>query len=400
MKLKTLILVTIALAIVTMAGYYIRNASLTTPQDDPLVGTQVVDPDILPDIKRIEISKGNDATILEVDATGNWVVRTLYNLPADFPKLNTLVRNLIEAKVQRKITSREDRLERLDLNQGVIKLMSDEENSLFEISFGKSLSGGKAFTFGKEKTAYLASTSPFVDASSNNWAVKTLYEFQSDDVAGIQFSLNDESWGIRRDDKDKDFVSTLPVDVKTPKQSAITSLINRFTNLRFTEVSPRAEEESKPVWQEAQENTRSLKFTLFSGETVTVKMSQWEPPEPEGEDAPASTEPSVTYLHISSSKADHSINSLMNRLAFKASSYTFDGIPVEISEVADLPEPEDTPPPPQETDASEEHASSQPEIKQHIDGNSVIFEVTPGEKAESDTTGDDTATTPSIPPDN
>ena len=409
-------IVAACLAVATSVGYYIRNASLNTPEDDPLVGTKVFDQEILKDVKRIEISKGSDQAVVEMDASGAWVVRTLYDLPADFNKLNTLVRDLVEANISRKITAREDRLDRLDLTQGTLKLMSDSDNSLFDITFGKSISGGKAFVYENEKTAYLSSESPYIDADPSNWAVKTLYEFQSDDVAGIQFSLEDGDWGVRRDDKDKDFVSTLPVDARTPKQSAITSLIGRFTNLRFTEVAERAAEEAKQTWKDAQENVRSLKFTLFSGETITVKMSQWEPPEPaEGEEAPTSTEPSVTYLHLSSSQTDHAINGLMDRLAFQASSYTFTGIPVEISEVADLPEEEaqeetptepavGAPPPPsiilpgQDADTNAEvpaegseqiSDTNQPEIKQHIDGNSVIFEVIPPKKE-----GEEGETTP------
>lgn len=386
MKLRTLIIVAVALAVVTLAGYKIRNASLTTPEDDPLIGTKLMDQNILADVKRVEIAKQDSKVVLGQEGDG-WVVHTLYDLPADFSKLNTLIRDLTDATIERKITAREDRLERLDLNQGTVKLMSGPDETLFEITFGKTLSGGKSFLFGREKTAYLSSESPYIDATSNNWAVKTLYEFEADEVAGLQFFLEDETWGVRRDDKDSEFVSTQPADERTPKQSEITSLINRFTNLRFTEVSERAAAEATDKWKEAQDNSRSLKITLFSGETVTVEMSQWEPPEPEGEDTPASTEPSVTYLHISSSKAGHPINALMDRLAFQASSYTFSGIPVEIDEVADLPEPQEpeattTP----ETGETGETPSNQPEVKQHIDGNSVIFEVTPPNQEEEQAT--------------
>jgi hypothetical protein len=381
MKLRTLIIVTVTLAVVTIAGCYIRNASLTTPQDDPLVGTSLLEQEVLKDIHRIEIKKTDSDAILEISDTGDWVVRSLYDLPADFAKLNTLIRDITSAKVQRKITSREDRIERLDLTQGTVKLMTGADDVVFEVTYGKSLSGGgRAFVFGREKTAYQSSTSPFIDANSNNWAVKTLYQFEADEVAGIQFSLTGETWGVRRDDKDKDFISTVPADVRIPKNAAIKSLLNRFTNLRFLEVSERATEQDKEIWRNAQENTRTIKFTFFSGETVTVKMSQWSPPEPEGEEeAPPSSGTETTYLHISSSQADHPINGIMDRLAFTASSYSFSGIPVELSEVADFPEPE--------TETTEDGTSvsvpqentnpGQPEIKQHIDGNSVIFEVTP-----------------------
>lgn len=422
MKLRTLVIVAASLAVATSVGYYIRNASLVTPEDDPLIGTKVFDQDILKDVNRVEIAKGGEQVVVELEGSGNWVVRTLYDLPADFAKLNTLIRDLVESDISRKITAREDRLERLDLTQGTLKLMSGPGNSLFEITYGKSINNGKAFVFGHEKTAYLSSESPYIDASSSNWATKTLYEFQADEVAGIQFSLEDGDWGVRRDDKDKDFVSTLPVDVRVPKQSEITSLIGRFTNLRFTEVAERAVEEETQTWKDAQKNTRSLKFTLFSGETITVEMSQPLPPEPaEGEEAPASTPPSVTYLNLSSSQADHEINGMMSRLAFQASSYSFTGIPVEISEVADLPAEEvkaeannatqiapasgnihtqsieETVETAVEAEAKD---PNQPEIKQHIDGKSVIFEVIPPKKEGEEEKGEEEEATPKSPEEN
>lgn len=386
MKLRTLIIVAVALAIVTMAGYYIRNASLITPEDDPLVGTKILDSGILAGVKRIEISKDGSKAILESTGESGWVVRSLYDLPADFAKLNTLVRSLVDATIVRKITSREDRMARLDLTQGTVKLMSGPEKTLLDITFGKSLSdSGKAFILGRGKTAFQASTSPNADANSNNWAVKTLYEFKADDVAGIQFFLSEDTWGVRRDDKDKDFVSTIPVDKHAPKQSAIKSLINRFTNLRFVEVSERPTEQATETWKAAQENVRTIKFTLFSGEIITIKMSQYEPPKPEGDAvAPNSGPSSATYINISDSKTEHPINKLMNRLAFKASSYTYTGIPKEFSEVADIPEPEAA----KETATQPAQAENpgQPEIKQHVDGNSVIFEVNQPKKEEAGTT--------------
>ena len=119
-------------------------------------------------------------------------------------------------------------------------------------------------------------------------------------------------------------------------------------------------------------------------------MTQWSPPEPEegDETAPAPTEPETTYLHISSSQTDHPINGIMDRLAFTASSYTFSGIPVDIGEIADLPEPE-TEEMQNETEdpqANSSDDSTQPQIKQHIDGNSVIFEVTPPNQEETEET--------------
>ncbi len=382
MKLRTLIIVTVALAVVTIVGYYIRNASLTTPQDDPLVGTSLIDQDVLKDVNRIEITKPDSEVILEIGDNQEWIVRSLYDLPVDFNKLNTMVRDITSATIQRKITSREDRMERLDLNQGTIKLKTGEEDTVFEATYGKSLSnGGKAFVFAREKTAYQSSTSPMIDANPSNWAIKTLYEFEADEVAGIQFSLVDETWGVRRDDKEKEFVSTIPADIRTPKDSEIKSLLARFTNLRFLEVSERPVEQAKKIWQDAQNNQRTLKLTFFSGETITIKMTQWSPPEPEeGDDTPpAPTEPETTYLHISSSQTDHPINGIMDRLAFTASSYTFSGIPVDIGEVADLPEPEteEVQDEPEDPQAISNDDSNQPQIKQHIDGNSVIFEVTP-----------------------
>lgn len=363
MKIGSLLITVIVLAILTIAGYMLRNSSLRSPVEDPRVGQPLLEREALAQLETIEISKDGDRVELQADEEGEWVVRTLYDLPVDFGKLSTFVQNIVEANIGRRITALPDRLERLDLDRGRVRLTSADGDFLLDITYGKSLpGGGTAFLLDQENTAYQATASPFLDANSTNWAAKTLYEFEADDVAGIQFFLADESWGVRREDKDKDFVSTTPSDERTPKQSEITSVINQFSNLRFTQVKERDEVEATEEWKGAQNNARSLRFTLFSGESITVKMSRYEPPPSEDEEEPTtSTAGQVTYLRISSSRADHPINRFMDELNFEASSYTFDNIPTEISELADLPE---EPEPPEEVieEGIAETESSPPEV--------------------------------------
>ncbi len=362
MKIGSLLITVIVLAILTIAGYMLRNSSLRSPVEDPRVGQPLLEREALAQLETIEISKDGDRVELQADEEGEWVVRTLYDLPVDFGKLSTFVQNIVDANIGRRITALPDRLERLDLDRGRVRLTSVDGDFLLDITYGKSLpGGGTAFLLDQENTAYQATASPFLDANSTNWAAKTLYEFEADDVAGIQFFLADESWGVRREDKDKDFVSTTPSDERTPKQSEITSVINQFSNLRFTQVKERDEVEATEEWKGAQNNARSLRFTLFSGESITVKMSRYEPPPSEDEEEPTtSTAGQVTYLRISSSRADHPINRFMDELNFEASSYTFDNIPTEISELADLPE---EPEPPEEVieEGIAETESSPPE---------------------------------------
>ena len=159
MKLRTLLIVAIALAIVTSVGYYIHNASLTAPEDDPLIGTQIVDPNILKSVTKIQIAKEAEEVVLEVNDKGQWIVQSRYGLPIDFSKLNRMIRSLVDSKILRRITSREDRLARLGLTQGTVKFLSSEGKELVNLTYGKSLSGGgKAFIFGYEKTAFLSSS--------------------------------------------------------------------------------------------------------------------------------------------------------------------------------------------------------------------------------------------------
>ena len=368
MKIGSLLITVIVLAILTIAGYMLRNSSLRSPVEDPRVGQPLLEREALAQLETIEISKDGDRVELQADEEGEWVVRTLYDLPVDFGKLSTFVQNIVDANIGRRITALPERLERLDLDRGRVRLTSVDGDFLLDITYGKSLpGGGTAFLLDQENTAYQATASPFLDANSTNWAAKTLYEFEADDVAGIQFSLADESWGVRREDKDKDFVSTTPSDERSPKQSEITSVISQFSNLRFTQVNERDEVEATEEWKGAQNNARSLRFTLFSGESITVKMSRYEPPPSEDEEEPTtSTAGQVTYLRISSSRADHPINRFMDELNFEASSYTFDNIPTEISELADLPE---EPEPPEgvieegiaETESSPPEAAEPPE---------------------------------------
>lgn len=368
MKIGSLLITVIVLAILTIAGYMLRNSSLRSPVEDPRVGQPLLEREALTQLETIEISKDGDRVELQADEQGNWVVRTLYDLPVDFGKLSTFVQNIVEANIGRRITALPDRLKRLDLDRGRVRLTSVDGESLLDITYGKSLpGGGTTFLLDQENTAYQATASPFLDADSTNWAAKTLYEFEADDVAGIQFSLADESWGVRREDKDTDFVSTTPSDERTPKQSEITSVINQFSNLRFTQVRNRDEVEATEEWKGAQDNARSLRFTLFSGESISVKMSRYEPPTSEDEEeSTISTAGQVTYLRISSSRADHPINRFMDELNFEASSYTFDNIPTEISELADLPE---EPEPAEEVieESTTETESSPPEAAEPIE---------------------------------
>ena len=411
MKIPSLLITVIVLAILTLVGYMLRHSSLRSPVEDPRVGQPLLEREALAQLETIEISKDADRVELQADEEGKWVVRTLYDLPVDFGKLSAFVQNIVEANIGRRITALQDRLDRLDLNRGRVRLTSSDGASLVDITYGKSLpGGGTAFLFDQEKIAYQATASPYLDADSTNWAAKVLYEFEADDVAGIQFSLAGETWGIRREDKGKDFVSTTPSDEKTPKQSEITSVINQFRNLRFTQVDKRVEVEATDEWKGARDNTRSLKFTLFSGENITVKMSRYEPPPSEDEeDSTISTTDQVTYLRISSSRADHPINRFMDELTFEASSYTFENIPTEISELADLPEePEPTveaseesiaetePSPPEVAEAIEEIASETapflPDSKEATEGNASEVEPSPPateEGAEGTTTAEE-----------
>ena len=414
MKIPSLLITVIVLAILTLVGYMLRHSSLRSPVEDPRVGQPLLEREALAQLETIEISKDADRVELQADEEGKWVVRTLYDLPVDFGKLSAFVQNIVEANIGRRITALQDRLDRLDLNRGRVRLTSSDDTSLLDITYGKSLpGGGTAFLFDQEKTAYQATASPYLDADSTNWAAKVLYEFEADDVAGIQFSLASETWGIRREDKGKDFVSTTPSDEKTPKQSEITSVINQFRNLRFTQVDKREEVEATDEWKGARDNTRSLKFTLFSGENITVKMSRYEPPPSEDEeDSTISTTDQVTYLRISSSRADHPINRFMDELTFEASSYTFENIPTEISELADLPEEpepaveaseeiiaETEPSPPEVAEAIEEIASEtappSPDSKEATEGNTSEVEPSPPATEEGE---EETTTTEEIVP--
>ncbi len=401
MKIPSLLITVILLAILTLVGYMLRNASLRSPVEDPRIGLPILERAALAQLGTIEISKDDDRVELQADEEGKWVVRSLYDLPVDFGKLSAFVQNIVEAKIGRRITARPERLERLDLNQGRVLLTSSDGASLLDITYGKSLpGGGTAFLFDREETAYQATSSPHLDADSTNWAAKTLYEFEAEDVAGIQFSLAGETWGVRREDKDADFASTIPSDEKTPKQSEITSVINQLSNLRFTQVNKREEVEATEEWKGARNNTRSLKFTLFSGENIMVKMSRYEPPsqDEEGEESTVSTADQVTYLRIGSSRADHPINRFMDELTFEASSYTFENIPTEISELADLPEE----PEPPEEESEERIADTEPSPPEAVEAIEAIASETKPHTATIEETVEETppetepATTPVV----
>lgn len=377
MKIRTLAITAIALSILTATGIYIKNMSLVSTEVDPLVGTTLLSTDLIEKTHQLLLSQGGDEVILIRTNDDDWIISSLFNLPVDISKLQTLISSLTDADINRKVTSNPERLKRLQLDQGTLALLDKSDKKLFKITLGKTINNqSTTFIFDERETAYSMSATPSFDTSSLAWTNKILYYIDPKSIAGIQFILTDSSWSVRRDENDKPWISTTPNDDRIPLQEPINRVLTQISTQRFTAVSSRKNQQRNDPLELDKDFSRTLKITLFTGETITLTLSQQQVSDenPEG--------PSKTWFSISSSQLDNPINKLMNELLFETSAYSFDAIPADLSVISKMPPPSQEPEAsPEEILANMEEIPNEnpdgPVVKQYTDGNSVIFEVTP-----------------------
>jgi len=339
MKLKSLLFITVFLALLTTGIFLLRQEDQQSPVEDPLVGTHLLKSEVLERIQRVDISNEAGTVKIRQNAPDSWVVASYHDLPLDTPKLQRLIRQLNESRLKRKLTSRPERLQSLELGQESITLMDKAGDPLLSFLLGKSLpQGGRAIAFDKAGPAYQAELNGYIDFTSSNWVDKELVHIVPGEVVGMQFFLADGSnWAVRRDNIESDFISTIPGDLRIPDQDALQNILQRYSSIRFTQAIP--SEAAPEHVSEAMENARHMRITLESGEAINIFLAQWQTPQnPSETDENQAPSPSSTYLKILSSQADKPINSWMNQLVFEASSYLYDGLPVQLQDVAKVPE--------------------------------------------------------------
>src|SRR4051812_18304429 len=121
MKLKTLIVSIVVLAALAVVVYIARRPAPPTTTD-PRINQPLVDRATVEKAAKLRISDAGK-TVEITQANGAWRVPSYYDMPADFSKLSAFIGNLTDAKLQRLVTERPDRIARLEFKDTKIELL-------------------------------------------------------------------------------------------------------------------------------------------------------------------------------------------------------------------------------------------------------------------------------------
>jgi hypothetical protein len=398
MKLRTLVLTIVVLAVLSAAAWFIQRPA-PPPAKDPRVDQPLVDRATIEKAQKLRLSDQGKTVTLTRQSDASWHVDSYYDFPADFQKLSRFVSDLTDAKPQRLVTSNPDRIARLEFKDTKIELLDGSDKPTWSLTLGKyaETGGGRFVRFDDEKKAYLVNLSVWLDPEPKNWADAQLLKLTADDIAKIVVPFDDGGPVTlsRATKSDPWKADKTPANQKL-RDDKITSLLGSLDTLRFTDTLDLKD----PKVAEAKPHTRTFELGTFDGKTYTVAFSRkpeekklkapadgksgpaalgsvedlakskndqaQKPAEgnskPETQNAKPSAEPKPlapefetipagpVFVQVTSSAADAPVNGLMKKRAFEISEYTFTGLPQKSS---DLFEPAPAPAKPAEKNAAE-----------------------------------------------
>lgn len=377
MKLKTILIVILALAALAGGAYFLNRSDRTTAASDDRVGQPLVAPALVERAARVELSENGQTVRLHQSAPGTWLVESYHDLPADFSKLSSLVSSLTSAKIERLVTQNPERIARLELKDTRVAFADAAGKSLVTLTLGKNAEGGGRFVkFDDTPKAYLSRVTVWLDTTARNWADTTLLTFSNDDIASVTLTFpSDAPLALTRADKSAPFTAASPPSGRQIKASAVTTLLGNLNSLRYTETSA----PDAPEALGAREHVRTITIKTFAGKTYTVAVGRQpertivkpeatkaDPAGPAAliagatQPAPVALTPEKSgpaaivgpltdkipagpvFIFITHSDASAPVNGLMARRAFQIGEYTLNSLPAQ---PADLFEPVPAPPP-------------------------------------------------------
>ncbi len=346
MKLKTLIVTVVVLAALSVAAYFL-NRPPPSPAADPRVGRPLVDRAIVDQAAQLRLTADGKTVQLVRQPDASWRVASYYDLPADFDKLSRFVTDLANAKIQRFVTANPERIDRLDFKDHRIELLDPAGHALWSLTLGKNADTGGVFVrFDDEPKTYLASLDPLLDTDAKNWADSALLNLKPADIARVEIGFDGApAVTVSRAKADAPFTAAATPAGRQLATDKINSLLEQFTNLRFSDTADQAD----PDAIAAKQHSRTLKLTTFSGKTYTLALgrkpeeeiarpaektpaarpaatSAGAPPKPaapETETVPAGP----VFAFIASSDAAAPVNAMMQKRAFEIYDYSYTSLP-------------------------------------------------------------------------
>ncbi len=302
MKLKPLLILVLVLGAGASLAYWLSPGTGQANARDLPAGGLFLKPDVLEQAQRIELSGSNgEQVILAKNERDRWVLPKHHGMPADFEKLGRFTRSLLDAGIDRQVTSNPERLARLELGRFHLVLLGTSNETLWEVELGgPGPSGGTFFRFAGAEAAHLTKTPIHPDTRTDNWVVKRPLDFSSQEVASVtlHFPGRDLPLVLERDASGGTFAvagenENNRRDVKT---SEVNRLLSTLLNARFTELS----DPSDPDVETAREHSRKVTLQQFDGVSYTLEIGRRPAPSADetAREQPAETTPTRVEASI------------------------------------------------------------------------------------------------------
>lgn len=364
MKLKTLIVSVLVLAVLSVVAYFARRPA-APPSADARIGQPLVERTAIDQAQRLKLSDGGKTVELVRQTDGTWRVASYFDLPADFGKLSGFVGSLTDAKVQRLVTSNAERIGRLEFKDTRIELLDGAGKAVFTLNLGKNaeVGGGRYVRYGDEAKAYLANFSAWLDSEAKNWANSELINLKADDVAKIEVSFPEgDAVTLNRAKKEDPWTADRTPTGQHVKADRVSTLLGSVGAIRFSDTT--APEDANAAAAKA--NQRTFKLTTFDQKTYTIALGRkpeekkLKPPAADAKTGPAAlgsvadlakkddakkaddkplapefeTIPAgPVFVFIAAGESSAPVNAAMQKRAYQIADYVFTGLPQKAEEL-------------------------------------------------------------------
>jgi hypothetical protein len=292
MKSKTFVVLLIVCVVLGLAAYLtLREESpsrsgvkMGTPFFEELPVGEITGLEIISPESRVELNKPED----------HWVVQNRFEYPADFGKINELVKKLKEMKIGRSFKATEDRRQRLALfppkESGKVEsekgtrlaIKNKKMEKLGELILGESRkveggSGGQYVLRSDGDTIYLVDQNfRYIQTDPAQWLDKKLVEAPRADVKTVTCidpETGEKIYSLKRPEKGKD-----PELVDKPSGGKLTeeNLDEAKVNRLFGALSAfRIDDVADPVLENDKTGfdvRPNLVYELFDGTSYTVRL--------------------------------------------------------------------------------------------------------------------------------
>ncbi|MDD3180285.1 MAG: DUF4340 domain-containing protein [Opitutaceae bacterium] len=353
MKLKPLLIVVSLLVVACVAVYYLQRPPPPAAQD---VRTQqpLLEAGIAAKAARLRLTDQGKTLLFVRQDDGTWRIPGYFDFAADFSKLTDFVTKFTSTKIERLVTTRPDRMARLEFKDTKIELLDSADQLLWSVTLGKmGDAGGRFLRYGDEPKAYFARLNLWLDLEAKGWADSVLINLKPDDIAKVEVGMTDGGTLVASRARKED--SWTGADAPQGQQliaDKITSLLGNLTPLRFSDTC----ELNDPNIAVARAHQRTVKLTTFDGKNYTVALGR-KPEEKKPKDSATeatATPPSATedpaaeakpaepayetipagpvYVHVTSSDEKAPVSALMQKRAFQVYDYVFTGLPEKLAD--------------------------------------------------------------------